>query len=103
MALDTSKIKKLTQTEKPIYNNYNSTSRSFCNNVENSAIFKYFDKRIESEEELLKLLKEIIVRFDTSPNYYQKEDYFALIKLLYGSLSYIYEKPSTKPLEWEEI
>jgi hypothetical protein len=35
-----------------------------------------------------------MIRFDTNPNFYQKEDYSALLRLLVRSLGYIYNSPN---------
>ena len=54
-------------------------------------------KLIETEEELKKYLSDVIVRFDTSPKYYTKEDYASLLRVLYRSLLYIYQETSLGP------
>lgn len=45
---------------------------------------------ITSQSDLFNYLCEVLIRFDTNPNFYQKEDYKALLRLLTGSLNYIY-------------
>lgn len=80
------------QTEKPIYNNYNSTSRSFKHNTENHHLKP--GSIVKNETELDKLLREVMIRFDTSPKFYQKEDYLKLLKLLQGSLPQIFKENS---------
>lgn len=47
---------------------------------------------IEDIEELKKFLSELLIRFDTSPNNYTKEDYLYLVSLLYKSLLFIYKQ-----------
>lgn len=49
-------------------------------------------KVITDMEEVKKLLTEVIIRFDTKPEYYTKEDYQLLISLLYRSLFYLHSK-----------
>lgn len=46
---------------------------------------------INNVEDLKKLLTEVIIRFDTAPDYYTKSDYSALIGVLYQSLLYLYQ------------
>lgn len=46
---------------------------------------------IQTTEELKKLLSEILIRFDTNPKNYQKNDFDRLIILLYRSLLFLYE------------
>lgn len=45
---------------------------------------------ITSKSDLFDYLCEVLIRFDTNPNFYQKEDYRALLRLLTGSLNHIY-------------
>lgn len=46
---------------------------------------------IESVEELKKYLSELLIRFDTNPNNYTKEDYLYLLGILYKSLIHLYD------------
>ena len=46
---------------------------------------------ITSKEDLFLYLCDVLIRFDTNPNYYQKEDYEALIRLLVGALLHLYD------------
>ena len=46
---------------------------------------------IDNIDDLKKILSEVLIRFDTSPNYYTKSDYAALISVLYQSLLYLYQ------------
>lgn len=48
------------------------------------------DYLINSKEELFIYLCNVLIRFDTNPNFYQKEDYEALLRLLVGSLLHLY-------------
>lgn len=45
---------------------------------------------IPTRETLFNYLCEVLIRFDTNPNYYQKEDYQALLRLLVGSFLHLY-------------
>ena len=47
---------------------------------------------ITDVEEVKRLLTEVIIRFDTDPDFYHKEDYQLLISLLYRSLLYFYDR-----------
>lgn len=47
---------------------------------------------ITSLDELYKYLCEVLIRFDSSPPYYQKEDYEVLIKTITNSLIYLYTR-----------
>jgi hypothetical protein len=53
--------------------------------------------RITTKEDLFIYLCDILIRFDASPPHYQKEDYEALIKMLIGSLIYLYEQSPIDP------
>lgn len=46
---------------------------------------------IDNLDDLKRLLTEVIIRFDTAPDYYTKSDYTALIGVLYQSLLYLYQ------------
>lgn len=46
---------------------------------------------IDNIDDLKRLLTEVIIRFDTAPDYYTKSDYAALISVLYQSLLYLYQ------------
>lgn len=64
------------QIEIPVNNNYIATSRSLdVNHPNNRNLY-------ESSQEFLDLLKEVKIRFDTNPKFYQKEDYQKLIELI---------------------
>ena len=52
-------------------------------------VFDEFVK-IENSEKLKELMSELIIRFDTKPDYYTKKDYQFLIAVLTGGLSYLY-------------
>jgi len=47
-------------------------------------------KQFDSREELFIYLCNVLIRFDTNPNFYQKEDYEALLRLLVGTLLHLY-------------
>lgn len=47
---------------------------------------------IDNISDLKRLLTEVIIRFDTAPDYYTKSDYAALIAVLYQSLLYLYQR-----------
>lgn len=47
---------------------------------------------INDIERLKELLSEVNIRFDNSPKNYQKEDYFALLRVLNKSLLFLYNK-----------
>ena len=49
---------------------------------------------IDNMDDLKRMLTEVIIRFDTSPDYYTKSDYAALISVLYQSLLYLYQSLS---------
>lgn len=49
---------------------------------------------IDNIDDLKKILSEVLIRFDTSPDYYTKSDYAALISVLYQSLLYLYQSLS---------
>lgn len=46
---------------------------------------------ITSKEELYIYLCDVLIRFDTNPNYYQKDDYKALLRMLMGALLHVYD------------
>ena len=46
---------------------------------------------IDNLDDLKRLLTEVLIRFDTAPDYYTKSDYAALISVLYQSLLYLYQ------------
>ena len=46
--------------------------------------------KIENGEKLKELMSELIIRFDTKPDYYTKKDYQLLLAVLTGGLSYLY-------------
>lgn len=47
---------------------------------------------IDNLEDLKKLLSELLIRFDTDPKFYTREDYSFLMAVLYRSLLYIYNQ-----------
>ena len=64
------------QIEIPVHNNAAVTSRSLKNEHPNNA------NLYETSQEFQDLLKEVKIRFDTNPKFYQKEDYQKLIELI---------------------
>lgn len=57
---------------------------------------------ISSKEQLDQLLAQLIIRFDTRPEYYTKKDYQLLISVLCGALDYIGKQESEDPEEEHE-
>lgn len=57
---------------------------------------------ISSKEELDQLLAQLLIRFDTRPEYYTKKDYQLLISVLCGALDYIGKQEQEDPEEHEE-
>lgn len=60
------------------------------------SIFSEDLPEITSLEDLLKWLTSLLIRFDTSPNDYQKSDYKLLISILVKSLIYLYKQSALK-------
>jgi hypothetical protein len=52
---------------------------------------------ITTKEELFIYLCDVLIRFDASPEYYQKEDFEVLIKLLVKSLIHLYDMNPANP------
>ena len=64
------------QIETPVHNNQFVQSRSLdANHPDNKHLY-------ETSQEFQELLKEVKIRFDTNPHFYQREDYQKLIELL---------------------
>lgn len=112
---DISKVKQVpSDTEIPVYDTYENTKRALCsefpenkqiinkleaafpkNNEQcSSDIFDNKYKVIKTLQELKAALSELLIRFDTLPKNYTKDDYLYLTSILYKSLLYIY---STDP------
>lgn len=106
--LDVSKIKVIkSDIERPANKGF-QTQRGLCvdlpynkdmlnklqaivNNIDCDKTF--FDKPfdvIDDVEELKALMSEILIRFDTSPDFYTKSDYGLLLTVLYKTLFYLY-------------
>lgn len=51
---------------------------------------------INSYEDLVKQLSQLIIRFDTKPDYYTKKDYQLLIGVLTGALTYLYNNSGSE-------
>lgn len=77
--IDISKIKKATgQTEASVYMTGNETNRSLdTSSLQNSNL--NFDYKKVSPEEMKKALDELVIRFDTAPQFYTKQDFSHLI------------------------
>lgn len=63
-------------------------------------------KSVKDLGEFLRLVKEVLLRFDTNPKLYTKEDYFKLILLILRGFRFLYEKEEEGcdiVTEWEEI
>lgn len=56
---------------------------------QSSSIFSKYPQ-IGDKEQLEKLLAQLIIRFDTRPDYYTKKDYQLLISILCGTLQHLY-------------
>lgn len=114
MEIDFSKIKTIpSDTEIPVHNNCVQTQRSLCaNSPQNTIILDKLEalfnplnvqecesdlfengyETFESIEQLKGALSELLIRFDTCPGNYTKEDYNYLMMILYKSLLYFYDK-----------
>ena len=69
-----------------------------------SDIFKDKEyKLIDNIEDLKKYLSELLIRFDTSPCDYTKQDYLYLLGILYKSLLYLYDKNISLGPNFSEI
>lgn len=86
------------QIEIPVHNSPIVTSRSLDPNHVTNAHITLKD---QEKKTLLDTLKEILIRFDTNPKFYQKEDYKSLIKVLI-QLSKIIDKNLYVLQEWSE-
>ena len=64
------------QIEIPVHNNKNVTSRSLKEDHPNN------QNLYQSSKEFQDLLKEVKIRFDTNPKFYQREDFQKLIELI---------------------
>ena len=92
------------QIEIPVHNNPFVTSRPLdIHSPENSNIIT--PEEIEQLAEIQRKLREVKIRFDTNPHFYQKEDYQKLIDLLGSGLIHLYnENLRTKIItSWEEV
>jgi hypothetical protein len=61
----------------------------YIKNVKNITPIKL--PEIENSDDLKKLLSELIIRFDTDPDYYTKKDYRLLLTIVSGALPKLYE------------
>jgi hypothetical protein len=106
----------LTDVEIPVYDNLINTNISTnTNSPSNNDILPLYETidvipditpgsgsvfngplpKITSLDELLKYLSEIMIRFNTNPNYYIQDDFSLLIKTLSNSLIFLYENNTT--------
>lgn len=53
-------------------------------------LFKKEFIQIDNLEDLQKLITEVFIRFDTNPHFYNKADYFTLLRLISQSLLFLY-------------
>lgn len=129
MEIDISKIVKIpSETEVPVHNNSIQTKRPLCTNFpENTKILNNLEKlqvifpedistcdsdlfknieinTIDNIDELKKFLSKLLIKFDTSPKNYTKDDYGYLLAVLYKSLLRLYQQPSPNLIidEWSE-
>ena len=99
------------QLEQSIKNGFSAYRKTNPNSVSNrntlkgmilsdsavqKSIFSEDLPEITSLEDLLKWLTSLLIRFDTSPNDYQKSDYKVLISILVKSLIYLYKQSALK-------
>lgn len=106
--LDTSSIKIISSdVERPANKGF-QTQRGFCVDLPYNkdmlnklqAIVEkidcdktFFDQPfdvIDNVDELKKVMTEVLIRFDTSPDFYTKSDYGLLLTVLYKTLFYLY-------------
>lgn len=84
------------QTEVPVNNNTVHTIRSLALDHPDNKFLAGFKNEADLHE-LEDLLNEVIIRFDTNPSNYLKDDYLHLIALIikeFDRLSYLHEKVS---------
>ena len=84
------------QTEVPINNNASSTVRSLSVDHPDNQFLEGFRQEVGLHE-LEDLMNEVIIRFDTNPSNYLKDDYLHLIALIikeFDRLSSLHEKVS---------
>ena len=99
------------QLEQSIKNGFSTYRKTNPNSVSNrntlkgmilsdsavqKSIFSEDLPEITSLEDLLKWLTSLLIRFDTSPNDYQKSDYKVLVSILVKSLIYLYKQSALK-------
>lgn len=67
-------------------------------------LFKKEFIQIDNLEDLQKLITEVFIRFDTNPHFYNKADYFTLLRLISQSLLFLYLwQQDLIVTEWLEI
>lgn len=80
------------QIEIPVHDNPIVTFRSLDEDHPSNS------NKYEINQKLNDLIKEVKIRFDTNPDYYQKEDFKKLIQLISGSVKYLQDSNSKEEL-----
>lgn len=95
------------QTESPSDSGILTTRTLNINSVSNNDLDSLYGlgetSVITDYDTLLVYINELLIRFDASPKYYQKEDYRHLIKTIVDSLRYLYTDSAEINLDIETI
>ena len=95
------------QTESPSDSGILTTRTLNATSISNNDLDRSYDlgdtSVITDYNTLLVYINELLIRFDTSPKYYQKEDYRHLIKTIVDSLRYLYTDSADVNLDIETI
>ena len=87
------------QTESPSDSGILTTRTLDITSISNNDLDSSYDlgdtSVITDYNTLLVYINELLIRFDASPKYYQKEDYRHLIKTIVDSLRYLYAENQT--------
>ena len=87
------------QTESPSDSGILTTRTLDVTSISNNDLDSSYDlgdtSVITDYNTLLVYINELLIRFDASPKYYQKEDYRHLIKTIVDSLRYLYAENQT--------
>ena len=87
------------QTESPSDSGILTTRTLDVTSISNNDLDSSYDlgdtSVITDYNTLLVYINELLIRFDASPKYYQKEDYKHLIKTIVDSLRYLYVENQT--------
>ena len=87
------------QTESPSDSGILTTRTLNINSISNNDLDSLYSlgetSVITNYNTLLVYINELLIRFDASPKYYQKEDYRHLIKTIVDSLRYLYIENQT--------